>query len=188
METEKKTQIIEFVKKWKVLFIIGAVVIFIVAIVLLTEISNKNSVKNELQNYYENECKLEDVKITLKKSDDEYNLYDYYAYVECSNMSDFTYEEIIRFAYYFDVDGVDVKNFKCNGDTYVVFPSSVYKNGEKVYEKKSSSSSSSSSHKCVVCGASASRSYKSPFSGQTEWYCSSCYRDLQDLLDQFGMN
>ena len=185
MELEKKTQIIDFIKKWKIAIIIVAIILFIIAIFVLPEITNKNSVKSQLEDYYTTECKLEDVKITLKKSDDSYNLYDYYAYVECSNMSDFTYEEITRFAYYFDVDGVDVKNFKCNGDTYVVFPSSVYKNGEEVYEKKSSSSSS---HKCVECGSSASRSYKSPFSGQTEWYCSSCYRELQDLLDQFGMN
>lgn len=43
-------------------------------------------------------------------------------------------------------------------------------------------------HYCVECGSKASWSYKSPFSGQTEWYCYSCYQELQDLLDQFGMN
>lgn len=43
-------------------------------------------------------------------------------------------------------------------------------------------------HYCVECGSKANWSYKSPFSGQTEWYCYSCYQELQDLLDQFGMN
>lgn len=43
-------------------------------------------------------------------------------------------------------------------------------------------------HYCIECGAKASYSYKSPFSGKTEWYCYSCYRELQDLLNKFGMN
>ena len=186
METEQKTQVLEFFEKKKVIVVIVAVILSIVAICLISELANRSSVKSQLKAYYEAECKLEDVAITLKKSDDKYNLYDYYVYVECSNLSDFTYEEMMKFEYYLDVDDVDIMNYTCNGDTYVVYTTSVYKNGDKVYEKKSSSSSSS--HKCIECGASASRSYKSPFSGQTEWYCSSCYRELQDLLEQFGMN
>lgn len=43
-------------------------------------------------------------------------------------------------------------------------------------------------HYCIKCESKATYSYKSPFSGQTEWYCYSCYKELQDLLDQFGMN
>lgn len=179
----KESSLLKFIKNKKIIFSIVTVILLIATICIISSAANKNKVKNQLIDYYENECGLEKVTITLKKSNDEYNLYDYYAYIECSNLSDFSYEEMTRFEYYLNVDGVDVKNYKSNGDTYIIFTTSVYKNGEEVYEKKSSSS-----HKCIECGASASKSYKSPFSGQTEWYCSSCYRELQDLLDQFGIN
>lgn len=43
-------------------------------------------------------------------------------------------------------------------------------------------------HYCVECGAKATYSSKHIFSGQTEWYCYSCYQELQDLLDQFGLD
>ena len=52
----------------------------------------------------------------------------------------------------------------------------------------SSKSSSKSNHTCEECSADATYSYKSPFSGQTEWYCYKHYKELKELLEQFGMN
>ena len=55
-------------------------------------------------------------------------------------------------------------------------------------EEKNAIEDSKPKHYCEDCGAKASWSYKSPFSGQIEWYCYTHYNELQDLLDQFGMN
>lgn len=59
---------------------------------------------------------------------------------------------------------------------------------KKQLAEKNAIEDSKPKHYCVECGTKASYSYKSPFSGQTEWYCVTCYRELQELLGQFGMN
>ncbi len=181
METEKKKQIIEFVKKWKVLFIILMIALIIITIIASKEIINRNSIVKEVENKAI-ELSLNDVSGEIIAKND----YGYAVTIKCSNIDSFNYEQIYQIAYKIESGDVDRVTIESNGNTYTKIYNTLYKNGDKVYEKKSSSSSSS--HKCVECGSSASRSYKSPFSGQTEWYCSSCYRELQDLLDQFGMN
>lgn len=59
---------------------------------------------------------------------------------------------------------------------------------KKQIELRDAEENSKPKHYCVECSSKAIYSYKSPFSGQIEWYCYSCYSELQDLLDQFGMN
>lgn len=59
---------------------------------------------------------------------------------------------------------------------------------KKQLDEKNAIEDSKPKNYCVECGAKASYSYTSPFSGLKEWYCYSCYSELQDLLDQFGMN
>ena len=59
---------------------------------------------------------------------------------------------------------------------------------KKQLEEKNAIEDSKPKNYCIECGSKASYSYESPFSGLKEWYCYSCYQDLKDLLDRFGMN
>ncbi len=59
---------------------------------------------------------------------------------------------------------------------------------KKQLEEKNAIEDSKPKHYCVECGAKATYSSKHIFSGQTEWYCYSCYKELEDLLDQFGLD
>ena len=49
-------------------------------------------------------------------------------------------------------------------------------------------STPSYSHTCEECDKKATHSFKSPFSRETEWYCDKHYKELQDMLDDFGIN
>lgn len=186
MQTEA---IISFVKRNKIKLITISILLALGLLFFgLPPLLVKSSSKSQLKELCETKYKLEDVTITLKNAGRADKPLHYYAYIDCSNLHDFTYEEMTRLAGISSFsEDVTIKNFTCDGDTYVIYYLSVYKNGEKVYEDNSHTSSSPS-HSCIECGASASRSYSSPFSGQTEWYCSSCYRKLQNLLDQFGLD
>lgn len=179
METEKKKQIIELVKKRKVLFIILMVALIIITIVASKEIINRSSVVKEIENKAI-ELSLNDVSGEIIAKND----YGYAVMIKCSNIDSFNYEQIYQIAYKIQSGDVDRVTIESNGDTYTKIYDTLYKNGDKVYEKKSYSSS----HKCVECGAKATYSSKHIFSGETEWYCYSCYQELQGLLDQFGLD
>lgn len=58
----------------------------------------------------------------------------------------------------------------------------------KQLKEKDAIEDSKPKHYCVECGAKASYSYNHIFSGDKEWYCYSCYNELQELLDQFGID
>lgn len=105
-------------------------------------------------------------------------------------MDSLSYEEMTKITYRYDIDGMNLINIKCNGDTYRIFEKSVYKNGDQVYyEKKPSSSSQMSSstkkekHICEECNNEATHSMIGNFSGDTEYYCDKHYNEIQELMD-----
>lgn len=58
-----------------------------------------------------------------------------------------------------------------------------------VSSNSTTSSSTQSTHFCEECGNIGERSIVSPFSGQTEYYCTKHYNELQDLINQvYGGN
>ena len=59
------------------------------------------------------------------------------------------------------------------------------KDPETVYEppKSDTSENKTEIHKCIECGKRATHWIESPFSGQIEWYCDDCFKELNDLID-----
>ena len=121
-------------KKLTVFGSIALVVILIIFIPILSKVSTESSIKKQIVNYLTNECRLENVVVTLEKG----AYIDYVATIECSNLDELSYFEMTSIPYYSKIDGVDIGRFICKGDTYLIYCNSVRLNGNEVYESDGS--------------------------------------------------
>ena len=46
----------------------------------------------------------------------------------------------------------------------------------------------SSNNVCTECGKPAQTTYNNPFSNQTEYYCSEHYYELENMINEIGLN
>ena len=151
------------------------IVIALILVLVCGEFSNRKTVIDELTKDAI-EYGMKDYKISVRGKDDygKYNVV-----IESEELEKLEYEDIYRIVYNVCSSDAEVV-FISNGNTYTPDSSKLCKNGEVVYSPKSSK-------KCIECGSSASRVFTSPFSREIEWYCSSCYRELQRMLENLGI-
>jgi len=116
---------------------------------------------------------LEDVEVVVGNKWSDYDIYS--VVVKCSNLHEFSERQLYSLGDAMDRPvGIHVSSYRCNDDTYEIFPStrSVYINGEQVYDdywnseshKSASSNSGNQSHgsnKCTVCNGTGSVKYYS---------------------------
>ena len=120
---------------------------------------------------------LNDVEVTILEKSKEYDWYNVGIYA--SNLDKLSYSKLYKIDSFIYCDDASVKYYQSPNNTYYVYSTSIYKNNDLVWSKNSE-------HTCEECSSDATHSYVSPFSGQTEWYCTTHYRELQDLLNGLG--
>jgi len=136
---------------------------------------------------------LEDVEVVVGNKWSDYDIYS--VVVKCSNLHEFSERQLYSLGDAMDRPvGIHVSSYRCNDDTYEIFPStrSVYINGEQVHDdywnseshKSASSSSSSGKEKCDRCngtgmvkyyyGDNATEAFLNGY--EDSWYgqCGSC--------------
>lgn len=97
----------------------------------------KQNIRNEITDYLSEEHGLENIKIEFIEPGSTYK---YRVEVYSSNLNSLSYEKMTRIEYYFSSHTsfepleVEVWKYICGKDSYMIFPKTVYKNGEPVYE------------------------------------------------------
>ena len=133
-------------KPRKVLLVIVAIVMTIPVIFIISRITEKQKIRSEITNYLSTEFGLEDIKIKFTEPYSDTMKYGVEVY--SSNLDSLSYEKMTRIEGYLtshtelDFGDVDIARYLCGDDTYIIYPSSVYKNGVCVYEYKEAPSSS----------------------------------------------
>ena len=133
-------------KPRKVLIIIVAIICSIFAIIGVNKAIEKNTIRNEITDYLTTEYGLKDVEIKFTSPNSD--VWDYGVVVYSSNLDSLTYEKMTRIEYYLtshtDLGSCDVnvERYMCGDNTYRIFTTSVYKNGDCVYEYNQPPSSS----------------------------------------------
>lgn len=122
-------------KKTIIFSAVALVILLMIVMPILSKDSTESSIKNQIIDYLTNECRLENVNVTLTEG----AYIDYVATVECSNLDEFTYYEMTSIPYYSTIKGVDIGQFICKGNTYYIDYKSVRINGEEVYKTDDSS-------------------------------------------------
>lgn len=119
--------------KKKIKIILGSAIVLILIIIIAIFSFNRISQTTELKQIAI-ENGLEDVSITYMGKVPGYDFQE--VVIKCSNFDTLTAEEMYKVDAAFDYAGVFVGSFSCNGDTYVVYPStrSIHKNGEEIHD------------------------------------------------------
>lgn len=113
--------------------ILSSAIVIIMIIIIGVFSFNRISLTNELKKIAE-ENGLKDVSITYKGKVPGYDFQE--VVIKCSNFDTLTVEEMYKVGCAFDYTDVFVGSFSCNGDHYVVYPStrSIHKNGEEIHD------------------------------------------------------
>ena len=129
----------------KIITCFGIIVLIVLLIVVITVVPKaleKQKVRKEITNYLSCEYGLENVEVVFTNNNYS-GVYKYGVEVSTSNLNMLTYEEMTRMESYLtshtklDYCDVTVNRYICGDDSYIIFPSSVYKNGVCVYELQS---------------------------------------------------
>lgn len=118
-----------------------ASLLFIINAKLQTEAEKiiKDDIITQLTEQAEN-ANLQDVSIIIQSKSKEYKWYN--VVVECSNLSNFTYEQLFEIDRKLDHEKAYITSYISDGITYDIYPStrSIYKNGRQVYDDYENSS------------------------------------------------
>lgn len=120
----------------------GVIVVFVMipSIIITSRAIEKNHIRNEITDYLSSEYCLENIEVKFTKPYSDF--YKYGVVIHSSNLDSLEYEKMTRIVYYLsshtDIDSadVDVTCFVCGDDNYKIYTTSVFLNGEKVYEYK----------------------------------------------------
>ena len=145
-ETDSSGKKIILTKPRKIMLIVVVIFLAIPTTILTVRAIEKQNIRNEITDYLSTEFGLKDVEVKFTDPYDDF--YKYGVVIYSSNLDSLEYEKMTRIVYYLtshtDLDSgdVDVERFVCGDDTYRIFTTSVYMNGENVYEYKREPSSS----------------------------------------------
>ncbi len=145
-ETDSSGKKIILTKPRKILLVVVIILLAIPTTILALQGIEKQNIRNEITDYLSSEFGLKDVEVEFTDPYDDF--YKYGVVIHSSNLDSLEYEKMTRIVYYLtshtDLDSgdVDVERFVCGDNTYRIFTTSVYMNGENVYEYKRQPSSS----------------------------------------------
>ena len=145
-ETDALGKKIIFTKPRKIVLIVVIILLAIPTAILTVRGIEKQNIRNEITEYLSSEFDLKDVEVEFADPYDDF--YKYGVVIHSSNLDSLEYEKMTRIVYYLtshtDLDSgdVDITRFVCGDNTYRIFTTSVYMNGENVYEYKRKPSSS----------------------------------------------
>lgn len=140
-----KDKKITLTKSQKVLLTIVSIILAILAIIVTVKAAEKQKIRREITNYLMSEYGLEDVDIKFTQPNSD--VWDYGVIVYSSNLDSLSYEKMTRIEYYLTshtelgMCDVNIERYVCGNDSYLIFTTSVYKNGDCVYEYKQPPSS-----------------------------------------------
>ena len=139
-ETDSSGKKIILTKPRKILLVVVIILLAIPTTILTLRGIEKQNIRNEITDYLSSEFGLKDVEVEFTDPYDDF--YKYGVVIHSSNLDSLEYEKMTRIVYYLtshtDLDSgdVDVERFVCGDNTYRIFTTSVYMNGENVYEYK----------------------------------------------------
>lgn len=145
-ETDSSGKKIILTKPRKILLVVVIILLAIPTTILTLRGIEKQNIRNEITDYLSSEFGLKDVEVEFTDPYDDF--YKYGVVIYSSNLDSLEYEKMTRIVYYLtshtglDSGDVDVERFVCGDNTYRIFTTSVYMNGENVYEYKRQPSSS----------------------------------------------
>ena len=139
-ETDSSGKKIILTKPRKILLVVVIILLAIPITILTLRGIEKQNIRNEITDYLSSEFGLKDVEVEFTDPYDDF--YKYGVVIHSSNLDSLEYEKMTRIVYYLtshtglDSGDVDVERFVCGDNTYRIFTTSVYMNGENVYEYK----------------------------------------------------
>ena len=158
-ETDSSGKKIIFTKPRKLLLIVIITLLAIPTSILIIRGVEKQNIRSEITIYLSSEYGLENIEIKFTQPYSD--VWDYGVIVYSSNLNSLSYEEMTRIEYYLTshtelkAGDVNIERYVCNNDSYVIYTTSVYKNGDCVYEYKTPPSYSVTSAEAPYVGMDA---------------------------------